>query len=466
MRVSRNNFVAIVCIAAAAFLAGSWWSHGTGGRPGGTSGRRILYYRDPMHPAYRSDKPGIAPDCGMQLEPVFGGEEGGAGASPEASPPPGPVRIGTDRQQMVGIRVETVQRGDAKRQFRVLGRVAADETRTYKLNAPSDGMVREISGVTSGSMVQAGQALASYFTRDSLTLRDQQNYLGTPNAPAGAPYLASADYMRDLLRLGGMTDDQIAEVEKTHKSSTTFRVIAPVDGIVLARNLSPGQRFEKGTEFYRIADLTSVWVLADVFENERSLLDSASAPSVRCQGRSFQARRSETTPQFDPDARALKVRLEVANPGDTLRPDMFVDVDFNVRLHDVLTVPADAVLDSGLRKTVFVERGEGIFEPRSVETGARLGDRVEVSSGLMAGDRVVASGNFFIDSESRLQPAARASAAPLASDKDPVCGMPLDPAKAGFQARYGGKTYSFCSESCKGKFTARPESYLYARGPK
>jgi multidrug efflux pump subunit AcrA (membrane-fusion protein)/YHS domain-containing protein len=450
-------------VAVAAFLAGSWWNRGAGGRPDAAGGRRILYYHDPMHPAYKSDKPGIAPDCGMQLEPVYAD---GVDAAPDASLPPGLVHVGADKQQLIGMRLEAVQQGDAEHRFRVLGRVAADEARTYRLNAPSDGVVREISAVTSGATVKAGQILATFFTRDSLTLRDQQSFLGTINGQAAPQYAGNVENFRDLLRLGGMTEDQMAEVEKTHKTSSTFRIVAPVAGIVLARNLSPGQRFEKGTEFYRIADLTSVWVLADVFENEARLLDAASAPTVRYQGRTFPAKRSESTPQFDPNTRALKVRLDVANPAGTLRPDMFVDVDFDLKVRNAITVPVDAVLDSGLRKSVFVEHGEGYFEPRSVETGVRLGDRIVVTSGLMPGDRIVVSGNFLIDSESRFQLAGRGPVAPAADGKDPVCGMAVDAAKTEHKAQFGGKTYYFCSESCKSKFTAHPASYVDARGSK
>ena len=262
-----------------------------------------------------------------------------------------------------------------------------------------------------------------------------------------------------------MTDAQIAELERTHKLVSSYQIASPVAGFVLARNLAPAQRFDKGFEFYRIADLSAVWVVADVFENDARLLHSVSSTSVRYLGRNFPTRMSKVLPQFDPSTRALKVRLEVANPDFALRPDMFVDVEFKVNLHEAMTVPVDAVLDSGRRKTVFVDRGNGYFEPRKIETGARLGDRVIVTEGLDPGERIVVSGNFLIDSESRFQLAAAGNTG--AGAKDPVCGMEIDPAKpARFKADYQGTTYNFCSESCRKKFAANPALYLVKKDEK
>ena len=242
---------------------------------------------------------------------------------------------------------------------------------------------------------------------------------------------------------------------RTKKLTSTYKLTSPVTGIILARNVSAGQRFDKGFEFYRIADLSSVWVVANVFENDARLLRDVSGATVRYLGRTFPAHMSAVLPEFDPSTRALKVRLEVANADYELRPDMFVDVDFKVNVHSAIMAPVGAVMDTGLRKAVFVDRGNGFFEPRKVETGARLGDSVIITSGLTPGERIVVSGNFLIDSESRLQLAAAPAGA-----KDPVCGMQLDLSKPSrYQAAYNGTTYNFCSESCKTKFVANPAMY-------
>jgi YHS domain-containing protein len=167
---------------------------------------------------------------------------------------------------------------------------------------------------------------------------------------------------------------------------------------------------------------------------------------------------SKVLPQFDPLSRTFKVRVEMDNPGYIFRPDMFVDVELPVNLPDSLTVPGSAVIDTGSRKTVFVDRGNGYFEPRRVETGWRFGDRIEITKGLMEGEQIVVSGNFLVDSESRMKLAA--AGLPEDHELDPVCGMGVDPKKAGEKKSvYRGQTYYFCNPDCKAKFDAAPEKY-------
>jgi multidrug efflux pump subunit AcrA (membrane-fusion protein) len=267
----------------------------------------------------------------------------------------------------------------------------------------------------------------------------------------------------DALQALGMSDVQIAELATQRKASQQIELRSPVTGFVLERNVSPGQRFEAGDELYVIADLSQVWILADMFQYEASAIHAGQVATVELpeQGRQFRARVSEVLPQFDPSSRTLKVRLETHNPGFVLRPEMFVDVEFPLRVPSVLTVPADAILDSGLRKTVFVDAGDGYFEPRRVESGRRLGDRVEIRSGLMDGERVVTSGNFLLDSESRL----KATAAGIRSEpaKDLICGMDVDRDRARAARRIthlDGVEHFFCSDRCKQSFDAAPERYV------
>jgi Cu(I)/Ag(I) efflux system membrane fusion protein len=247
-----------------------------------------------------------------------------------------------------------------------------------------------------------------------------------------------------------------------------IRVESPVDGFVLKRNVSPGLRFDRGFEFYRIANLDRVWILADVYRDQLPLIRRFGAARITTADGShvLPATVSPSEPTFDDVTLTLKVRLETANPRWALKPGMFVDVEFPVDLPPALVVPADAIVDSGLRKTVFVEKGDGYFEPRAVETGRRTGDEVEVTKGLMPGERIVVSGTFFIDSESRMKGAApAASAAPqtaAAAARDPVCGMHVDPQearKAGRTATHGKDVHFFCSDNCKHRFVADPSRY-------
>ena len=170
-----------------------------------------------------------------------------------------------------------------------------------------------------------------------------------------------------------MSDLQIKEMERTREYNENILIVAPETSFIIARNVSPGQRFDRGTEWYRLADLSRVWILADLFEDEAQYIKPGEKVRVTYpyQKKTFEATVSEVLPIFDPVSRTLKVRLETENPGYMLRPDMFVDVDFPVKLPPSINVPVEAVLDSGLTQTVFVDQGDGFFEPRKVETGWR-----------------------------------------------------------------------------------------------
>jgi YHS domain-containing protein len=204
-------------------------------------------------------------------------------------------------------------------------------------------------------------------------------------------------------------------------------------------------------------------VLADVFGRQADYIKPGTAARVTVseRDRAYNAKVSAAQALFDETTRTLKVRLELANADYALKPGMFVDVDFEANLPESITVPTEAVLDSGLRKTVFVDRGNGYFEPRQVETGWRVGERVQILKGLMAGERVVISGSFLLDSESRMKSAAQGVLG--APAEDPVCGMNIDPKKAaaaGRKSDFKGTTYYFCADECKKKFDAEPAKYV------
>jgi RND family efflux transporter MFP subunit len=207
-----------------------------------------------------------------------------------------------------------------------------------------------------------------------------------------------------------MSEKQLKELASTKQLTDRVFILAPATGFIIARNVSPGQRFDKGFEWYQIANLDRVWVLADLFPTDAGDAKPGMKARVTLPGQSkeFHTTVAKVLPQLDPSSRTLKVRLELDNPGHVLRPDMFVNVELAVARPSALTVPADAILESGMNRTVFVDRGNGFFEPREVETGWRHGSRVEITKGLEPGEKIVLSGNFLIDSESRLQhPEAR-----------------------------------------------------------
>ena len=270
-------------------------------------------------------------------------------------------------------------------------------------------------------------------------------------------------YKDSLINLGHERTCRWTRSPKRGSGQQKIYIVAPASGFILARNVSLNQRFERGTELFKLADLSRVWILADIFENEAQFLSPGVVAKVTLpyQNVTFTARVSNTLPQFDPASRTLKVRLEAENPGYVLKPDMFVDVDLQINYQPAIAVPVDAVVDTGLRKVVFVDLGNGIFEPRRVETGWRRGGLVEITRGLMDKERIVVSGTFMIDSESRMQAAAMGI-----YDEgvmDPVCGMYIDEKRAkasGKTIKFGGNAYYFCSPECQHDFEKNPRKYL------
>ena len=466
-----RRFWALVCAAVlfllVGFLAGSHYDKRQSAKAG--SGRTVIYYLDPMNPAHTSPVPGLAP-CGMKLEPVYADE---VGDYPDSSLAPGTVRVTPRKQQLIGVRVATVEKAPFTYTFKALGKVAVDETRIYRMNAAIDGWIREVGNNSTGSVVQKDETLGVFYSPEFLSA--QQAYIYAMSAldrfqandkePPSQLQISRANIQQyiDTLRNLGMSDLQIKELGKSRQYTESIRMVAPATSFILARNISPGQRFTSGTEWYRLADLSRIWVLVDLYENEADYIRPGDTVRVSqpYQKKVGQGVVSKVLPQFDPASRTLKVRLEVDNPDFALRPDMFMDVDFPVSRPETLSIPADAILDSGLRKTVFVERGEGFFEPRAVETGWRLGDQVEIIRGLVPGDKIVVSGNFLIDSESRMKLAAAGLRGDIGNDV--VCGKLVDERKAaseGQSFQYQGKSYFFCSEVCQQQFQQDPKHYV------
>ena len=206
-----------------------------------------------------------------------------------------------------------------------------------------------------------------------------------------------------------MGDRQIQEMIKTRKYTENVEITSPANGFILAAQRLRRQRFEKGTELFLIADLSCVWILVDLLQRDAGLVraDQPVKVELPSQGKTFTATLSKTLPQLDNITRTLKLRLEADNPEFILKPGMRVDVEQPLGLAEAIVVPAEAVLDAGLRQAVFVDHGNGDFEPRNVHIGWRVGDQVQVVQGLVPGERIVTSGTFLLDSESRMQAPCR-----------------------------------------------------------
>jgi membrane fusion protein, copper/silver efflux system len=422
MNMKTARLLLLILLAAAGFVAGYGYGRWYGPKLGGTAAKpqKAVKYHCPMHPNYISDRPGDCPICGMRLVPM---DQPPAPAAPEptqeapSSLPPGTFHVSTEHQQLIGVRYGEVEMAAASRTIRAVGKVEMDETRIARIHPKVDGWIENVFADFTGKFVKKGQPLLSIYSPELLAT--QQEYLLAMRAKEILRHssmssvhednVSLVDAAKRRLELWDLTDEQIEEVQRSGKPLKAVMLFSPISGYITARNAYPKQRVMPDTELYTVVDLSRVWVMADVYEYE--------APSVRVgqsavvtlsyqQGRTYRARVSYIQPSLDPATRTLKVRLELGNPALALKPEMYVDVEFQLSNPVRPMVPADAVLNSGLTKTVFVDHGDGHLEPRHVETGERFGDRLEILKGLSAGERIVVSGTFLIDSESQLKSAA------------------------------------------------------------
>ncbi len=392
---STLRFAALALLAGAGFVAGRW--HEAPPKPE----RKVLYWQDPMHPAYKSDKPGIAPDCGMELVPVYD--------APAAAPqPPGTIQISPEKQQMIGVKFGTAEYTSVGETLRAVGKIAIDETRVVRVHPKIEGWIEHVYVDFMGAPVKQGDPLVTVYSPEMLA--SQKEYLLALKArevmPDGDGIVEAS---RKRLELWDLSAGQIEELEQTRKPIQSITIYSPASGFITARNSFANQRITPETELYSITDLSRVWVMADLFENDVPKIHLGQPAMVKMPyaasptAGEFLARVDNIQPQVDPQTRTVKARLEAPNPDMKLRPDMFVDVEFTLAGSRQLTVPADAVLNSGSRQTVFIDRGNGYLEPRNVETGDQLDDRIVITRGLKEGERIVTSANFLIDSESQLK---------------------------------------------------------------
>ena len=491
----RSVVLAIAVLVAIAASYGLGWHHAHS-RAGSQMGRHVLYYVDPMHPSYKSDKPGVAPDCGMKLEPVFAEDLSNVlSTSATTELPAGAISIDGATQRLLGIRLAVVEKNAPTQIIRAVGRVTPEDTRVYRINPGVDGFIRETFNDSVGTFVKKDQKLASYYSPDFLAVAS--GFLAATERVPGAagkdgsrtmPFpgavskqgVSSIQGYSDRLRNLGMSELQIGQIASSGQLPESIDVVSPADGFILVRNVTPGQHFEHAMEFYRIADLSRVWVVAEVSEEEAPNMHPGALAQIilRDEGRALPARISDSLPQSESGGGTVKIRLEVDNPKFALRPEQLVDIEVPLHLPPAVTVPLDALVDSGSGARVYVEHGEGVFEPREVETGRRFGERVEIRQGLQPGEKVVAAATFLVDSESRLKTAASGhvaletankpartseQAATTKPVKDPLCGTPVDPSKAvasGNTYDYHGTTYYFCSRQHKQAFQNNPARSL------
>jgi RND family efflux transporter MFP subunit len=412
-------------------------------------GSEAKLYHCPMHPTYTSDKPGDCPICGMKLVPVEEQEKPAAAGAPgppkkkimyrstmmpnEVSDKPGKdsmgmdmvpfeveesgtvsevggriqVKISPERQQLIGVRTAHVTLQPIRRLIRTVGRVDYAEPNLAIVNLKFDGWVDRLYVDSTGRAVRKGDPLFDIYSPDLVAA--EQEYLIALKAGAAlgdaASILKSA---REKLRLWNVTDAQVEELGRTGEAKKTLTVYSPGSGIVIEKSVIQGQKVMAGENLYKIADLATVWILGEVYEYELPFIKTGQEVKVTLAydpGQSFKGTIAHIYPYLKPETRTNQVRVEVRNPGLKLKPEMFAKLEIDVDYGTRLAVPADAVLDAGESKIVFVAKGDGYFEPRDVKLGVKGTDMYEVLAGLADGEDVVTSANFLIDSESSLKAA-------------------------------------------------------------
>ena len=399
---------------------------------------KLLYYRNPMGLADTSTTPKKDP-MGMDYIPVYEGEaEEAAGGAPGAAPQ---VRIGTEKIQKLGVRVEAASMRLLGKTVRAAGRIEPDERRVYAITPKFEGYVERLHVNVTGQPVARGQALFEVYSPELVSA--QREYAiamqGTlamkeagPDAQASMKQLADSSLAR--LRNWDFSAQQVAALVKSGEATRTVTFRSPVAGIVTEKKAVQGMRFMPGDALYQVTDLSTVWVVADVFEQDIGQIKPGAMATVKVNAypnQLFEGRISYVYPTLKAETRTVAVRLELANPRQLLKPAMFAQIELPVGgTLPVLTVPDSAVIDSGTRRIVLVQVGEGRFEPREVELGARGERYVEIVKGVRDGEQVVVAANFLIDAESNLKAAigGLGGVGGHAGHGSPAKGVPAAPA--------------------------------------
>lgn len=407
-----GKVVASLVLAGAVLAVGYWWGNSQSRllKPSSSEtspqGRKILYYRNPMGHPDTSPVP-KKDSMGMDYLPVYEGEEPPSDNSV--------VRISTEKIQKLGVRTEVAALRELARTVRAVATVQADERRLHTVTSKFEGWIQRLYVNTTGQTVKKGEALMEVYSPELITA--QHEYLiarkglqsvedGSPEARHGMEHLAESALQR--LRHWDISEADLQALQQEDKVGRHLILRAAASGVVIQKLATEGERFMPGEVLYQIADLTNVWMLAEVFEQDLAMVRPGQAATIRIEAypdKLFNGKVTFIYPTINRETRTAKVRIELPNRQGLLKPDMYGSVELTTtRGKDkALTVPDSAVLDTGTRHLVLVDLGEGRFESRAVKLGMQSDGYTEVLEGLTAGETVVVSANFLIDAESSLK---------------------------------------------------------------
>ena len=409
----KRELMVGVLIASVTASGGYWLGqHSLSGTEAGTStsgARKLLYYRNPMGLPDTSPTPKKDP-MGMDYIAVYEGDEADNSNSTNQ------IKISTDRVQKLGVRVEIAEKRVLDKLVRAAGRIEPDERRTYAISPKFEGYIERLFVNVTGQTVSKGQPLFEVYSPELASAQREYAIAAQgaellknsgENAHDGMKALAESSLTR--LRNWDISDEQIKSLAKSGQSKKTLTFRSPVSGVITEKKALQGSRFAPGDTLYQIADLSSVWVIADVFEQDIGLVQQGAVVQVAVDAypdQKFEGKLAYVYPTLDSNTRTVAVRIELQNVGQRLKPGMFANVYLPAGgKTSVVTIPSSAVIDSGTRKIVLIQTGEGRFEPREVKLGQRSDNYFEVLEGVQEGESVVTSANFLIDAESNLKAA-------------------------------------------------------------
>jgi Cu(I)/Ag(I) efflux system membrane fusion protein len=466
MSIVRWVLVAVAAVVAVVSIVGYSGVHLGGGKTTSSASSEPQLYTCPMHPSIVQDRPGQCPICSMTLVPKLAATgtakvPGSNPATADAAPVPGlsPVDLPPERIQLIGMKTAIVKREALGGELRTVGVVAANERGLAQITIRFSGWIQKLLVAETGERVRRGQALATIYSPD--VLRAEQELLvaaGWNTGSEGKPTRAEVHpgeglaaglvaSSRRRLELLGISSQEIDDILRTGKAVEAITIRSPAEGYVVGKNAVAGVAVQPGTVLFEVADLSQVWVTAEIYEQDISRIHVGQGARLELSsypGESHTGKVKFIYPVLDSANRTLRVRLEFRNRSDRngprLRPGMYGTVYLNLPATTGLMVPAEAVVDTGETHYLFVAKDGGHFEPRLVKIGARARDRVEVLSGVSEGETVVTTGNFLIDSESRLRAAIEGqtsgAGAPDGGASAPASGCDADYDRRKFPAKY------------------------------
>lgn len=409
---------------------------------GSNANSDIDYWTCTMHPSVHAKEPGKCPICGMTLVPVMKTAASATPASPsadikgmqgmenmpgmpgmksggdsKAAEKPGEFVVPVERQQQIGVTYATVETKPLTHTIRAVGRVVPETQRVWRVVSRTNAYVQELGVNAAGEFVKKNQVLMKLYSPELLTTqRELIDLLRTRDRSSAGAHSARDDFQRLIdsaerrLKLWNITDEQIAEIERIRQPQESLPILSQVDGVVQSLPVTQGASVAAGTPLVEVADLSVVWVWGEFYQDELPMLkvgQEITVSSSSYPGEKFPGQITVVDPFIDQAKRTGRVRADIQNPERKLKPDMYVDLLLEMDMGRSLVVPVSAVMPTGQRNIAFVDKGQGKLEPRFLELGGKYGDVYAVKSGLTEGERVVASANFLIDAESKIQGALK-----------------------------------------------------------